>query len=117
MNEPLAEKETGETVDPYLWDRRYHVLYKVALSTLYHRKRERFYDTLDRATMVLAVFGGSVAFAEIAGEWMRWIGAAVAVASAFALIFAFAERARVHARFAEQFGEIGAHLASKGERT
>ena len=113
---------TDDTVEPYLWDRRHRLLYEIELSTLYHRKRERWFDAWDRLGKAIALIASSAAFAKIVGDavgdsWIaRSVAGLVAVTSALSLVFAFSEKARRHGEFAKSFCEIGAELAKKGER-
>ena len=107
-----------EHVDAYLWDRRHRLLYEINLSTLYHRKRERWFDAWDRLGKAIALIAGTAAFSRAIGEsWVTTVVAAlVAITSSLSLVFAFSEKARRHAEFARSFCEIGAELAKKGER-
>ena len=107
-----------DTVDPYLWDRRHRLLYEIDLSTLYHRKRERWFDTWDRLSKAIALIAGTAAFSRAIGEsWVTSaVAALVAVTSSLSLVLAFSEKARRHAEFARSFCELGAELAKKGER-
>lgn len=47
----------------HLWNLRHAALYRCQLSTRYHRRRERFFDWMDRAANAAALIGGSAAFA------------------------------------------------------
>ena len=101
-----------------LWDYRHRLLYEIELSVLYHRKRERVFDTADRGGKAVAVIVGSAVFANVVGlPTLPWFAAAVALTSTLSLVFAFSERGRRHAEFAIAFAEIGASLAAKGRTT
>jgi len=100
-----------------LWDRRHGILYRIELSVLYHRKRERFFDTVDRLIKTVALIGGSAAFAKATdADIVKWAAVAIALTSAFSLVFAFSERARKHAELGKSFSELAANLLQKGER-
>jgi hypothetical protein len=45
----------------HAWTKRHDALYKAELSALYHQKRERFFELLDKLGKAAAVFGGSAA--------------------------------------------------------
>jgi hypothetical protein len=111
MNTATQDDEFDE-----LWKRRHRVLYRIELSVLYHRKRERFLDTVDRLIKTVALIGGSAAIAKASdADTVVKVGVAVALTSAASLVFAFSERARRHAEFARSFGELAANLLQKGE--
>jgi len=104
-------------VDKYRWERRHALLYRVELSVLYHRKRERLFDTVDRTAKVLALVAASAALTRLTGDGRGYMGAAalVAATSAVSLVFSLSERARRHAELAKSFAELGADLTGKGE--
>jgi len=101
----------------YLWDRRGSVLYRVQLSVIYHRKRERFFAFWDRAFKSVAIIGGSAALANLGGpEYVKVAAGIVAVTSTLSLVFGFAESARRHSELASKFSEVEARIARRGER-
>ena len=105
----------SEQLDQQLRDRRHRLMYEIELSMLYHRKRERVFELCDRGAKAIAVIAGSAVFARVIGDYaLPWFAAAVALTSALSLVFALSERARRHAEFAIQFGELGAEFARKG---
>lgn len=110
---------TDQTADDdYLWARRHEVLYQVRLSALYHRKRERFLSFWDRAITAIAIIGGSAAFGGVGGpDLARYAAAGIAITSTFGLVFALAERARLHSEMARQFINLEARIRRQGERT
>lgn len=84
------------------------------LSALYHRKRERFYDLMDKFTKLVAIVGGFAVFAN--GEYVAEIGITVAIVGALSLVFDYGMKARNHAEFAHDYGLIEADIAKVGER-
>jgi hypothetical protein len=111
--------DTGLTDEEfrYLWGKRHNVLYKSELSTLYHRKRERFFDFWDRVITAIAIIGGSAAYANVGGpDAVKLAAATIAVTSTISLVFAFAARARTHAGLAQRFLELQARIVGRGER-
>lgn len=108
---------TDEAERDYLWGKRHDVLCRVQISVLYHQKRERFFDVLEKLAKAVAVIGGSAAFARIGGaEAMPYVAAAITVTSTVSLVFGFSERSRRHADLARGFRQIEADIAAKGER-
>jgi hypothetical protein len=106
--------EAAIQVSDYLWQERFNTLYQVRLSALYHRKREGFYDLLDKLTKLAVIVGGSAVFANTSQS--SGIGIAVAVAGALSLVFDYAIKARNHAQLAHDYGLLEAGIEQTGER-
>lgn len=103
--------------DQFLWEKRHWVKYGAELSALYHRKRERFYDLLDKLTKALAIAFSSAAVAAIMNPlWVQVFGSFVAISTTIGLVFGFAEKARRHSDLAAQFVRLEAEIAARGER-
>lgn len=101
-----------------LWTRRHSTIYRIELSSCYHRKRERFFDVADKLTKAFAIIGGSVAFANVANKCTLVIaGITVAVTSTLALVFGFADKAKRHSELARNFHELEAEIVRRGERS
>lgn len=101
----------------YLWGKRHAVMYRVELSALYHQKRERFFDLMDRLAKVVSMVGGSAALYKIADERaLAVIAAAITIAAALSLVMGFSEKARRHAELARNFKQIQADMLRRGER-
>ena len=115
----------GERVDERLWTLRHEVLWRIDVSQLYHRKRERFCDFWDRAFKAVAVIGGSAALyrigagdASTAASNTRVLLVAtsiVTVTSTVSLVFALSERARKHSELAASFKKLEAEIMLAGE--
>jgi hypothetical protein len=112
-----AEVELTEEVKQHLWKRRTDILYRIELSVCYHRKRERFFDSLDKFAKAIAVIGGSAAFANLGGDdWLPWIAATVTITSTLSLVIGFAEKSRRHSELANRFGMLASSVVAKGDR-
>lgn len=107
----------SDPTDTYLWQRRHEVLYQVQLSTLYHRRRERFMAFWDRTIKAIAIIGGTTAFAEVGGADVVKIAAAIVAGTAtIGLVFGLEERARLHSDLARRFLDLEARILRQGER-
>lgn len=92
-----------------LLDRCHAIRYRIELSILYHQKRERFFDVLDKVAKATAVIGGSAALAKVAdGDWLMVIAAFITVSSTLSLVFGFSERSRRHSELARSLRELDA---------
>src|SRR4051812_16506933 len=98
------------------WDRRHRLIQRLEISILYHHKRERFYDCLDKATKAISLIAGSAAFAAVGSDISVRIAAAiVAVTAAIGLVVGYAEKSRRHAELARSMRELQADCCGVGE--
>lgn len=105
------------TVPRPLWEERQEALYDAELSALYHQKRERFFELLDKFSKAAAVIGGSAALWKIADTGtVEIIAMVITVTSTLSLVFSFSDRSRRHAELAVGFRLISAEIAAKGKR-
>jgi hypothetical protein len=108
----------NEDEHAYFWKLRHALLERIEISVRYHQKRERFFELFDKWVKVIAIIGGSVAFASLAlSDGMRkTVAALIALSSTLALVFGFTDRTKKHAELARKFRELEAKITSKGER-
>ena len=102
----------------FLWDERLYVQYRAELSTLYHRKRERFFALCDRSSKAASLIAGTAAFSSLlpSAEAKAWAGAVVAAATMPGLVMAWNDRARLHGELAQKFLAVEAEIVAKGKR-
>ena len=105
-------------LEQYRIDLRHNALYQAELSALYHRKRERFLALCDRAGKALALVAGTAAFSSILGtaEAKSYAGLVVGIATLPGLIFAWADKARLHSELAQKYITLQSEIISVGER-
>ena len=111
---PMSERRRA-----YLWERRADLIHRLKLSALYHVKRSRFFDNLDRASTALAVIAGPGAVVTLLNTVLAssqlWLAAGVSIASTTALVFAFGKNAKRHTDLANGFRKILADVERAGE--
>ncbi len=101
----------------YLWVKRGKLIYKLELSTLYHLKRERFFDLLDKLFKAFSLIGGSAAIYKISDtEIVKFIAASITVTSSLSLVLSFSDRSRKHGDFAKSYRKINSIIQKTGER-
>lgn len=107
-----------EEHDQHMWERRGRVEYRVSLSALYHLKRERFFDLVDKwssmltalaATSVVATALKQVPFFDVATALLT------AALSIVPLVFNPAEKARRHSQAAADYRRLLAEIEKAGE--
>lgn len=103
------------TVSPEItphWD----LVWRVRLSALYHLKRERFLDGVDRFSKALSALGGAAAFSQIRAEPLvgLWITGVITVVSTLSLVYGPSGKARKHAELAREFRRLESDIVGAG---
>lgn len=110
---------TEAQYEAHLWDRRCKTVYRIRLSVLYHLKRERFFDSIDKAasmaTAVAATTAVGVLLKKIEAVDLAVAGLA-AVLSLVPLVFNPAALARRHGHAAAEFRRLLADAERTGQR-
>jgi len=97
---------TDQELD-HAWTKRVDALYRAELSALYHQKRERFFELIDKLGKAIAIFGGSAALWKIGEpDLVAYFAALITASSALSLVFSFSDRSKRHAELARSFREI-----------
>jgi hypothetical protein len=111
-------KAMTDAEQSWLWTRRYELLYRVQVSVNYHRKFERALSRTDRSIKFVGLVGGSAAVTKLASSETAIviIGALIALTSAFGLVAAIGDRARLHAELATRFKQLESDIVRGGER-
>lgn len=93
------------------------LLWRVRLSALYHLKRERFLDGVDKSSKFVSAIGGAAAFAQFkeSPELGMWITGLIAITSTLSLVYGFSAKARKHAELARDFKRLEAEITAAGE--
>lgn len=107
---------TTENELDHAWKKRCDAQYRAELSALYHQKRERFFELMDKLAKAAAVFGGSAALWKIGDEKVvTSVAAFITATSALSLVFSFSERSKRHAELARGFRDILAEIAGASD--
>ena len=98
------------------WTERERLVYIAQMNRLYHRRRERHFAGMDRWSKALALIAGSAAASALLGtETLKaWAGFAVACVTLPSLVFAWSDRARLHADLAAQYTLLEADIEAAG---
>lgn len=111
MTDTVHDDTASEQELDHAWNKRVDALYRAELSALYHQKRERFFELLDKLGKAVAVFGGSAALWKISDPGLvSQIAALITASSALSLVFSFSERSKRHAELARSFREIASDI-------
>lgn len=111
--------EQNDAYERWLWSRRFEAVYNMRVSVIYHLKRERWFDMLDRWCTLLTALSATAAVGALLKEAE---GATLAVAlftavlSLLPLVVNFAQKARHHAQLAAEFRRLRAEAERVGQR-
>jgi hypothetical protein len=90
-----------------VWKTRHELIYRSRLSVIYHRRRERMYELMDRIAKSVAVVGGSALVFKVANDQIMFaFGLAVLFTSTLSLVFQYSSRATAHAGLAKDWSMI-----------
>src|SRR5450830_683849 len=99
----------------YLWGQRHLALEKAEVSALYHQKRERFFELLDKYSKATSLLCGSAALWKIANpRVVEAMALAITFLSALSLVFSFSERSKRHAELARGFCLVAGDIVKLG---
>lgn len=96
-----------------LWD----LLWRVRLSGLYHLKRERFLDGIEKAAKGVSALGGAAAFSQFKadpGTLGLWITALITVVSTSSLVYGPSAKARKHSELARDLKRLESEIVGAG---
>ena len=95
----------------------WNLLWNIRLSALYHLKRERFLDGMDKLSKGISALGGAAAFAEFRApksEWGSTIAMGITLVATVSLVYGPAAKARKHAELARDFRRLEAQILAIG---
>lgn len=98
------------------WSERFGVVYKCRVSTIYHRKRERFFSLLDKLSSAFALVAGAGAMTDFlpSASAKAIAGAIVAAVTLPGIVFGWADKSRAHALLAAKFVNLEADIEGAG---
>lgn len=88
------------------------MLYKAWVQVRYQRRRQRFFDLLDKLTKSLTVLLGASLLGETMKQELPLVASAISVLGLLALVFGYGDRKQTH----KELGEQAAILAASVEQ-
>jgi len=116
----IDSKDLTDEEYKHNWRRRYGILNQIQLSVLYHRKRERFFDSLERlmqAVVTASATGGLALLLASQSDktFELWFMATTAAVSMIQLAYAPGAHAKQHAQLATEYHNLWAEGIAVGE--
>ena len=100
-NEHLTDEQFQE-----VWRRRCAMLNWAGLTYRYHRKRQRFFDVMDKLTQAAAVGGGVAVAGKTLPDNLPLVGGLIAFTGLLALVYGYGDKRQCHKELAEQRGSV-----------
>lgn len=97
-----------------LWHRRHGLTFKLAVSYRYHRKRQRFFDLVDKATKAATVLAGASLLGETVKNNLPLAAAVISSLGLVSLVFGYGDRKQAHKEMAESFMHLQAKVDEAG---
>lgn len=107
--DPSARSKEDELLDA-LWVRRHHALNKAWVQVRYHKRRQRFFDLVDKLTKSTTVVFGAAAMGRFLNEGFPVLPAAITSLGLLALVFGYGDRKQQHKEIAERAADIVASI-------
>ena len=104
---PLSEEKYLE-----VWGRRYEQLNWAHITYRYHRKRQRFFDVVDKLTQVAAVGGGVAVAGKTLPEHIPELGWFIAFTGLLTLVFGYSDKRQCHKELAEMAIQMAGDIES-----
>ena len=86
------------------------MLYKAWVQVRYHRRRQRFFDLIDKATKATTLVLGATLFGKHLAS-LNWVATGISALGLMALVFGYGDRKQLHKELAEQAGNEAAQAA------
>lgn len=102
--EPFSDALMNE-----MWVQRCGLLYKAWVQVRYHRRRQRFFDMVDKSTKAATLLLGASLFGKHL-DTLNWVATGISAMGLMALVFGYGDRKQVHKELAEQAAGIAASI-------
>jgi hypothetical protein len=88
------------------WVSRCDTLHHAWVQVRYHRRRQRFFDLVDKLTKALTVVLGASLMGQYFAAALPFVATAITALGLLALIFAYSDRKQQHKELAEQAAQL-----------
>jgi hypothetical protein len=107
----LTQAEENARFDA-MWNQRHTTLNRAWVQVRYHRKRQRFFDLIDKITKAVTVVLSASLMGQYFREYLPWLATAITCLGFLALVFVYGDRKQLHKELAEQAAKLMAEIES-----
>lgn len=93
-----------------LWIKRCQILNQAWVQVRYHKRRQRFFDLLDKLTKSVTVVLGASLLGQYFRDYLPWLAAAITSLGLLALVFGYSDRKQLHKELAEASAQLIAEI-------
>jgi hypothetical protein len=93
-----------------MWAKRHDTLFHAWVQVRYHRRRQRFFDLLDKGTKSITVVLGASLMGQYFREYLPWMATVITCLGLLALVFGYGDRKQMHKELAEQAAKLIADI-------
>lgn len=108
----MSDIETATEIADGLWKLRCETLFHVQVQLRYNRRRQRFFDLLDKITKSVTVVLGATLIGQSLKEYSFYFGSGVTALGLLALVFGYGDRKQQHKELAEQAANLASEIVS-----
>jgi len=117
MNQLTSDTQSGDdSGDQEVWNRREATLFHAWVQLRYHRRRQRFFDRLDKETKAITLLLSATLFGKyfvgLETDGIPWIPTILSSLTLLSLVFGYGDRKQVHKDLAESAGVLIAAIES-----
>lgn len=102
---PPDSAEDATEVDE-VWDRRCKLRYHLWVQLRYNRRRQRFFDLVDKLTKSITLLLGASLFGKYFQDRASVVATAISAIGLLALVFGYGDRKQLHKDLSEQAGKV-----------
>ena len=93
-----------------MWSQRCATLSRAWVQVRYHRRRQRFFDLLDKATKSATIVLGASLMGKYFAQWLPWLASLITSLGLLALVFGYSDRKQQHKELAEFAAKLVADI-------
>ena len=106
-----------ETIDKYLWQKRYDIKVRALTNRIYYQERGRLFEFREGFIKAVSIAAGSVALAKVTDpDIIQYCAAFITLASTISLVFGYGQKARDSIKFSAEWAMLEREIDQAGER-
>lgn len=106
---PISPDQYSEALADSVWKHRCDLLYKAWVQVRYHRRRQRFFDLVDKGSKAMTLILGASLFGKHLAS-LNWVATGISALGLMALVFGYGDRKQLHKELAEQAAGLAAAI-------